>query len=164
MGSPQFQSRDARHTMAQRTNFPAGDGDFAHVEELDVRYRAAVELAQYLRSIGALDLISVESTNDRHIADDRSFISGECDVIPSGFGVVLHPVVNRGPADEQQTILREMKEDGVADDVSVVVASNELLGLVDGEIRKRVDTSRRQQLEGVGAINKHVGHVVGLVK
>src|SRR5438874_9210785 len=76
----------------------------------------------------------------------------------------LNPIVNGGPADKEQFILVEIKEDGVADDVPIVITSDKLFGFVDREIRKAVDAGSGQQFERVGALNPHVGHVVRLVE
>src|SRR5262249_18811586 len=106
---------------------------------LDVRYRAPVQLVQHLSRLGTLDLIAVESASDRDVAGNGSLIPGESHLIPARLCMVLHPVVNGGPADENQFVLVEIKEDGVANYIAIVTAPDELLGFVDGIIRKTVD-------------------------
>ena len=39
VGTPDFEARRARHAVAQRAHFAAGDVDVVHVEELDVGER-----------------------------------------------------------------------------------------------------------------------------
>src|SRR5439155_2882033 len=107
------------------------DGDFAHVKELDFGYRPAVELVQDLSRIRPLDLIPVESANNRDIPGNGPLVSREGNFVSAGLGMILNPVVNGGPADEKQLILVEIKEDAVANHVSVVIAPDKLLGLID---------------------------------
>ena len=72
--------------------------------------------------------------------------------------------MNGGPADEKQLILVQIKEDGVADHVSVVIAPDKLLGLVDTVVLKTIDPRIGEQLDRVRSLNPHVRHVVGLVE
>ena len=78
--------------------------------------------------------------------------------------MVLDPVVRGRPTDEIEGILGEKEQDRIADHVTVVVAGDELLGLVDGEVPDRVDAEVRQQLERIGTLDVHIGHVVRLVE
>ena len=78
--------------------------------------------------------------------------------------MILNPVVRGRPPDQIEGILRKMKKDGISDHVAVVVAGDELLGLVDGKVPDAVDAEVRQQLECLGTLDVHVGHVVRLVE
>src|SRR6185437_10628363 len=59
VGTPDLESRLPRHSVAQTSDLPTFDVDDAHVEELDLRQRSAVELRQNLRGVRTLDLESV---------------------------------------------------------------------------------------------------------
>src|SRR6267378_7953685 len=150
--------------MAQGADFASRDGDFTHVEELDVRYWSAVQLVQNLISIGALDLIPVEPANNRHVSGDGPLVSGQGNLISILLGVVLNPVVHGGPADEKQFIRVEVKENPVADHESLVTGRNKLLGFIDGKILNAIDTRCGEQFERVRSLYPHIGHMVGLVE
>jgi hypothetical protein len=57
-----------------------------------------------------------------------------------------------------------MKQDHVADDVTVVIAGDELLSLARTEVVEAVHAEHREHLERVGALHVHVGHVVRLIE
>ena len=107
---------------------------------------------------GALHLVAVEPAVVR--VHGRALVALDRGVVVAGLAVVLHPVVRRRSPDEVEEILVEVEEDRVADHVAVVVAGDELLGLVDLERREAVDTGVREQLERIRALDVHVGHVV----
>src|SRR5262249_31408512 len=125
--------------MAQCADFTSRDVDFPHVEELDIRYWLAIQFVQNLRGIGALNLIAAKPPNYGHIWGNGPFIPRQRNVISAGLRMVLHPVVDRGSAHEKEFILIQVEENGVADHVSVVVASDKLLRFIDSEILKSVD-------------------------
>jgi hypothetical protein len=76
----------------------------------------------------------------------------------------LNPIVNGGPAHEEQFILVQIKEDRVTDDISIVITSDELLGFVDSEILETINAGGRDQFERLRALDPHVCHMVGLVE
>jgi hypothetical protein len=57
-----------------------------------------------------------------------------------------------------------VEQDGVADEVALVVDRDELLGPVDGEVLEAVHAGVAQELQRIGAGDEQVGHVVGLVE
>ncbi|MEI9886115.1 MAG: hypothetical protein WDN08_06365 [Rhizomicrobium sp.] len=152
--------------MAQGADLAAGDVDRVHVEELDIGERPAVELADHLLGIGALDLIAVELAHHRlaHRARRRAVVLLDADVVAAGRGVELDPVRGRGAADEHQLVDIEMEQNAVADDEAVIAAGHELLGAVDRKVREAVDREIGEQLERVGAFDEEVDHVVRLVE
>src|SRR5438477_8527815 len=83
----------------------------SHVEELDLRDRSAVELVQYIRRFGPLNLIPVLPADNRRVAGNGPLVTRQRNLISTGLRVILNPVVNRGPADQQQTVLAEIKKD-----------------------------------------------------
>src|SRR4029077_1373722 len=85
-------------------------------------------------------------------------------VVVSRLAVVLDPVVRGRAPYETEEIVVEVEENGIADDIAVVVAGDELLGLVDGKIVKAVDGKIRQQPERVGSLDVEIRHVVRLVE
>ena len=93
-----------------------------------------------------------------------AFVALRRRVVPSRLQVVLHPVVRRRTADEVESVLVEIEQDGVADHVAVVVAGDELFRLIDLEVLEAVDAEIREELQRVGALDVEVGHVVRLVE
>ena len=164
MRAPDLETGRAGHSVTQGANLAARDGDFSHVEELDLGNGRSIELVEELAGVGPLNLIPVKPAHDRNVPGDGPLVSLQLDFVFAGFGVILNPVVNRGPADEQQLIFAKVKEDGVANHMSVVAASDELLRLVDRIILEAVDAGRRHQLDRVRAFDPHVGHVVRLIE
>ena len=65
VGSPDFQSGSARHSVPQRSDLASGDIDDIHVEKFDFRKRHSVQFLENLRSIGTLNLVTVTSAHDR---------------------------------------------------------------------------------------------------
>ena len=152
--------------MPQRADLPALDVDRVHVEELDVRDRAAVEALQDLGRVRALDLEAIVPADDRLAAGDRgrSIVAGELDLPAAGLRVELHPVDGRRAADQIELVLRLAKHDHVADDVAVIAARRELLGPVGREVRKAVGRERREHLHRVRAGDEKFRHVVRLIE
>src|SRR5262245_59659342 len=142
--------------MAQSADFSSGDVDFSHVEEFDLRYGLTVELIQNLRGIRTLNLVSVQSSNNRDVAGNGPLVSRQRDVIFAGFGEALNPIVDGESTDKKQFILIQVKQNGVADNVSVIVASNKLLCFINGSVCKGVDAGSGEQFDRVGPFNPHV--------
>ncbi len=122
--TPHFEAGRARHAVAQRAHLAARDGDVAHVEELDVRERAAVELLDHVLRVRPLDLIAVELAGHRlaHRARRRAVVIFGLDVVAAGLGVEFDPVRGRVAADIHQLVFGEIEQDAVADHVAVVGA------------------------------------------
>ena len=158
----QLEPGHAGHAVVQRAHLVARDRDHAHVEELDVRQRSAVDLLQHLERSGPLHLVAVELP----VAgiDGGALVALRGRVVVSRLAVVLDPVVCRRAPDETEQLVVEVEENGIADDMAVVVAGDELLGLVDGKIVKAVDGKVREQSERVGSLDVEIRHVVRLVE
>ena len=166
VGAPNLEARRAGHAVAQRAHLTASDVDVAHVEELDVRHRAAVQLFNDGLRVGALDLVAVVLAHHwlAHRARGRTVVLDDLDVEAPRLGVEHDPVGRRSAADEHVLVRREVKQDAVADDVAVVADGHELFGLLGREAFKAVDGEVRQELGGVRAFNEQVHHVVRLVE
>ncbi len=159
----QLHAGDARHAVMQGTHLPPGNGELAHVEELDLGQRATGRALEHLQRVRALNLVPVEPAATGRV-DRRPLVALHTDVVPTGLGVVLHPVVRGRTAHEDDAVLGHAEEDPVADHVPVVVAGDELLRLVDGEALEAVDAELREQRDDIGALDVQVGHVVRLVE
>ena len=131
VGAPHFEARRAGHAVAQRAHLAAGDRDVAHMEELDVRERAAVELLDHVLRVRALDLVAVELADDRlaHRARRRAVVVFGRDIVAAGLGVEFDPVGGRVAADIRELVFGQVEQDAVADHVAVVAAGRELLRL-----------------------------------
>ena len=149
--------------MVQGAHLPARDREPAHVEELDLGQRPAVRRRQYVEGSRALHLVAVELAPPRRV-HGGALVALDRHVVAAGLGVVLHPVVGGGTSDEAHAVFVEEEEDPVADHVAVVVAGDELLGLVHREVLEGVHAERGEQPDHVGALDVEVGHVVRLVE
>ncbi len=132
------------------------------LKNLIVRQRSAIDLLQHLERVGSLHLVAVELAVAR--IDGGALVALRRRVVVSRLAVVLDPVVCRRAPDETEQIVVEVEENGIADDIAVVVAGDELLGLVDGKIVKAIDGKIRQQPERVGSLDVEIRHVVRLVE
>src|SRR6185436_1050996 len=94
----------------------------------------------------------------------RSLVSFDSDVVTAGLRVKLHPVRRRWPADETQPVLLQVKENGIADHIALVVACDELLRLVDFESFETVDGKIGEQTKSVRPVDIEIRHVVRLVQ
>jgi len=74
--------------------------------------------------------------------------------------VVLHPVGRDWRSGEFQPVVVEVKQDGVADQVAVGVARDELLGLPGLEPLEVVDTEILEHRQRVGPLDVEVFLVV----
>ena len=142
----------------------SGDAQLRHIEELKVRRLGANHLGDELEGIGALHLEAVGLAHYRPGARRGALIALELDVVAADLAVVLHPVVHRRSTHNIERVVIQVKQDDIADHVTVVVTHHELLGLIAREVAESVDAETAQQLEGVRAFNVHVGHVVGLIE
>jgi hypothetical protein len=142
--------------VAQRAHFAAGNGDEAHIEEFDIRERAAVDLLDDRLGIRPLDLEAVELAHHRfsHRPGRRTVILHDLYVVAAGLGVKHDPVRRRSAAHEDEFIRFQVEKDPVADHLTVVVAWHELLGPVDVKSLEAIDGQVRQQLARVGTFDE----------
>ena len=113
----QLEPGNAGHAVVQRAHLAAGDRDLAHVEELDLRQRAAVHLLEHLQRGRTLHLVAVDPAVVR--VHRSALVALDRRVVAAGLAVVLHPVVRRRAPDEVEELVVEVEEDRVADDVAV---------------------------------------------
>src|SRR5215510_6061761 len=78
--------------------------------------------------------------------------------------MVLNPVVYGGSTDEKQFILIQVKEDSVANHISVVITPHKLLRFIHRVLFKTIDAGSGEQAKRVRALNPHVCHVVRLIE
>src|SRR5689334_21956854 len=115
--------------MTQSTNIVSRDFEDIHIEEFDVRRRFSSGFLHGLDRMGTLDL---ESENfSPPLIDRRSFVPFRLCIVTAGLQVVLNPAGSRRPPDEVELVLIEIKENGIADNVPVMVTGDKLLGLID---------------------------------
>src|SRR5262249_51927263 len=145
----QFQTWLPSHAMAQSANVATCNRNPGQVEEPELRSWLASDLLDDLHGIWALNLVPVSLANDRTWPRYRSLISFEFYVISAAFRVVLNPIVHRGPPDEVEQILFEIKENHIADHVSVVVAGHKLLSPVWFEAFEAVHPKVGQQFKRI---------------
>ena len=164
--APYLQTGGAGHAVAQGADLATGDIDGAHIEELDLRYRAAVQLLYDLPGVRALDLEAVADAVHCLALGvaGGAVVLDDVYVIAAGLGMELDPVGARGAAHEDQFVLFQVKEDAVTDDIAVMAARHVLLGSVYGELGKTVDGGIGEQLECIGALYINVHHVMGLIE
>src|SRR5690606_32773642 len=138
---PDLETGSAGHAVAQRAHRAASDLDRAHMEELDLLDRPAVQLLDHLPRIRALDLVAVALANNglAHGPRRRPVVLLDLDVVTASRRVELDPVRRRRTADVNELVLLEVEEDAVSDHVPIVRDGNVLLGPVDAEIREAVD-------------------------
>ena len=116
-----------------------------------------------LHRVGALHLEAIRLAAAVG-AKRRSLVELHLDVVVAGLGVVGDPVQRRSTADEVEPIVAEREQDHVTDHVTGRCARHEVLGLPDLEAVEAVDREVREQLSGVGALHREVGHVERLVE
>ena len=125
----------------------------------------AVELLDDVPGLRPLDLEAPVLALHRlaHGAGGRSAIHLDLHVVPAGFRLEEQPVGGRRPAHVDVFVLFLVEEDAVADDVAGRGGGYVLLGPVHREVGHAVDGGVRDQLQGVGALDEEVVHVVRLV-
>ena len=141
----------------------AGDPQLAHVEELDLGKKAAVCPRQHVERSWPLYLEAIDLAPSSRVGCGP-LVPLDGHVVVAGLGVELHPVVRGRTADKADPVLVQEEENCIADHVAVVIAGDELLGLVHLEARERVDAEVGEQPEHIRAFEVQVGHVVRLVE
>ena len=123
---------------------------------------AAEHLLHDFQGVGALHLKAVGQADS--LAFGGTLVARGFSFVSAGFDVILHPI-GRGRASHQvEIIFTKVEQDGVADDVAVGSAADELLGLVDFEILEAVDAEVGEDLQSVGAFHVQIRHVVRLIE
>ena len=98
-----------------------------------------------------------------YCGEDRSS-RVELHIVPAGLGIEFHPVVHRRTAHQVEQTVLQPEQNYIPDHVAFGTAGDELFGLVRAEILERVDAQIAEQLERIGALHVHVGHVKRLVE
>ena len=98
------------------------------------------------------------------LIDGGSLVPFRRRLVAASLQVVLHPVVSGRTPDEIEFILVQIKENRIANHVSIMIAGDKLLGLIDLEILEAIDTQIGEQFERIGTLDIEIGHVVGLVE
>src|SRR5262245_20483428 len=120
------------------------------MKEPDIWSGLARDLLHYPRSLRPLNLVP------KHLSpaliDSGPFVPLCGCVVLASLEVVLHPVRSRRTADKIESVVIEVKENSVADNVSVAIACYELLCLIDLEILEGVHTQVGKQPERIGTL------------
>ena len=163
---PEFEPRRARHAVAQRLHRTAGDGHRAHVEELELFERAAMQLFDHAPSVRALDLEAPFLARDglAHRPHRRTVIEFDRHVVAAGFAVIPQPVRRRRATDIGKRLFFLPEHDPVTDHVAVRRGRHILLGLARRPALRRVDHRVRQQLARITPTDVEIDHVVRLVE
>src|SRR5207245_11122386 len=82
----------------------------------------------------------------------------------ASLAVELHPNGRGRSRDKIELVVVQMKENGIANDVAVVVAGNKLLGLIGLESLEAVYTQIRKQLECNRTLDVKISHMVRLIE
>src|SRR5207245_8960427 len=98
------------------------------------------------------------------LIDGRPLVSFYLSLIAASFRVELHPIGRGRSPDKIEFVVVQMKENGIANDVAVVVAGNKLLGLIDLESLEAVYTQIRKQLECNRTLDVKISHMVRLIE
>jgi hypothetical protein len=75
----------------------------------------------------------------------------------------LNPIRRWRAPNEKQSILFQMEKNPVANHISIVTARNKLLGFVNGEVLKGIDSKIGEHFEGIGTLNIDIHHMVRLI-
>ena len=161
---PQISS--AGHAVAQRAHLAPADVHRGHVEHPELVDRPAVEFLDEFPGVRPLDLEAVADAVDGlalRVAR-RTVVLGDRDIVAAGLPMKLDPVRARRPADENEPVPFEMKQDAVADHVAAVAARHILLGPVFGKVREGIDRRVGDELQRIRTLDVDVDHVMGLVE
>ena len=122
---PDFQARYAGHAVSESAYRAARDRDLAHVEEFDVGNLFAVHLFENLPCVRALHL---EAICFAWLGiDDAPLVALDFDVIDARSGMKFDPIAGRRPTNNVDLVVLKPEQNCVADDVTVVINSGELL-------------------------------------
>src|SRR5262245_19603809 len=107
--------------MPQRPDPFAGDVHVAHVEELELLQRPAVDLLDHLPRVRSLNLEPPQAPGDSVPVRTcrRPLVLDDFYVVSPGPRLVLQPVGGRTTADEHELALGLAEEDPVADDMAI---------------------------------------------
>src|SRR5271154_4287557 len=124
--------------MTQGAYFPPGDCHPGHIEELDVGGWFTRDLLDDLHGIRALNLESVDLSNDRPQSGGGSLVTLYFRVIAARFAVILNPIVYGRASNEVKQIRIKAEKNHVADHITFIVTCHKLLGFVGYEALETV--------------------------
>ncbi len=136
-GAEQFQPRRARHAVPQATHRTARHLDLSHIEKFYLRQRPSVRPCQDFQCIGTLYLKTV--TLALPLVCHAAVIDFHGNVIATGLGVKLDPVAGVGAVDDIDFFIFQAEQDGIADNVPVVIAHDDLFCLVSAKVIERIN-------------------------
>ncbi len=165
VGTPNLQAGSAGHTMTQGANLASRNVDDPHIEKLDVRIRATVQLFDKLLSIRSLNLVAVTNTSDRlpHRTRGRPVVIYHFNIVAACLGMKSNPVGSWCPPHEKQSILLQMEKNSIANHIAIVATRHKMLGFVNGEVLETIDRQIGEQFEGIGTLNIYIHHMVRLI-
>src|SRR5262245_49771624 len=134
--------------MTQCVYVMPSDVEHIHLKKPDVGRRLFRNLLHYFYAIRTLNLES-ENLAPALVAS-RPLVSFRCCAISAILQIELHPVRSRRPSDKIEFIVVEIEENGIADNVAVLVARNKLLRLIDFEILEAVYAKVGKQFKRFG--------------
>ena len=85
-------------------------------------------------------------------------------LVASSLYVILHPIQSRRASHQVEFVFVQIKEDRVANDITIVVTGDKLLRLIDLEILEAIYAKIREHLQRIRAIQIQIGHMVRLVE
>src|SRR6476646_3922162 len=149
--------------MTQSANAASSNREGGHVEEFQFRHKLARDFFDDFHRIGTLNLVAVSFADNWTGPSHRPFVSLQLDPAVAGFRVKLDPVVYRRATDDIEQLSFEVKENHIANDISVVITRNKLFRPVWFKTLEAVHAQPGKKLQCVRPLNVHVGHVVRLV-
>src|SRR6185369_17040388 len=152
VGSPDFQTGSAGHTVTQCAYLATFNVDVTHVEEFNFRNGGAVQLAQNIVGIRALNLESILGA-DHGLASRiarGALIACGLHVVSAGSRMEFNPVRCGRASYILQLVFREVEQNSVTDDVSVVTARCEMFRTVYRELGERIERQVRNHLQSIG--------------
>ena len=144
--------------MTQCARVAARDFEHIHVKETDVRSRLPRDFLHNPQRIRTLNLVPEDFSPP--LIDSRPLVAFCGCIVAARLQVILHPTLSGRAPDEIESIWIQIKQNRVANHVSVMVTRDELFGLIDFEIFKAIDAKVREQFERVRPFDIEVGHVV----
>ncbi len=148
--------------MTQRPDLASSDRELVHIEKADLGHGPAGDFLHHGKRVRPLHLKTVGSAVA--FVDGRALVPDRRNVVIARRRVVLDPVDRWRAADQADLVLLQKEQDRVANDEAVLVAGNELFGLVDGEAPEAVDAEIGQQPDDIAAANVEIRHVVRLIE
>ena len=152
--------------MPQRADLTFSDIDVAHIKKLDLGRCCTVQLLNHLPRVRPLNLVAVASTNHCFSTriGRRAVVLLSCDVKAAGLRLKFNPTGCGRAPHKHQLVGLQVKQNPVADYMTVVAAGSQLFRSVYGEFGETIEAEIRSQLHRIRPFDVKVGHMVGLVE